>query len=162
VPLFRLIDAKPVANLFKFPLPAHVGIKDQRIRDFVRNAKSGAGAQPVATPGGAVLERRRLVKVVLRHLSTIRQPALIVHAREDDYAGLDNAAYLQAQLGGPVDLVVLEDCYHMVTIDRQREVVAARTVAFAERVSGAAAQTAPGGIGPDRSPRARAFGSTAA
>jgi carboxylesterase len=133
----RLINIKPLANLLKIPVPLHVGIKDQRIRAFIRSAlASDRSQQPAATPGGAALERRRLAKVVMRRLGQIAQPALIIHARDDDYAGLDNAAYLQRQLGGPVDLTVLDDSYHMVTIDRQRHVVVERTVAFVARIPG--------------------------
>jgi len=140
MPLFRLINFKPLANRFKFPLPDHVGIKDQRIRDLARSANGGVPL-PVASPAGAVLERRRLAKVVMGRLQAIRQPALIVHAREDDYAGLDNAAYLQRQLSGRVDLTVLDDSYHMVTVDRQRDVVIERTLAFTGRVAAAVRDT---------------------
>jgi carboxylesterase len=137
VPLFRIIKSKAIANLFHFPIPMHVGIKDQRIRDFIRNTLSSGGAKQVVTPGGAVLERRRLADVVMRQLSKVTQPTLIIHAREDDYAGLDNAEYLQKKLAGTVDLVVLEDSYHMVTVDRQRHVVVERTAAFVGRVASA-------------------------
>jgi carboxylesterase len=143
LPLFRLIDSKWIANLFRFPVPIHVGIKDQRIRDFIRSAMAAEGSRmaPVSTPGGAVLERRRLAKVVMKSLRRIAQPVLILHAREDDYAGLDNAAYLQRELAGPVDLVVLDDSYHMVTVDRQRHVVLDRTTAFVSRIAGSIADS---------------------
>lgn len=146
LPLFRLVDSKRLANLFRFPVPIHVGIKDQRIRSFIMNAMASEGAKgatpgPSATPGGAVLERRRLAKEVMKDLGTITQPVLILHAREDDYAGLDNAAYLQRELAGPVDLVVLEDSYHMVTVDRQRHVVLDRTQAFVSRIAASIAET---------------------
>jgi carboxylesterase len=143
LPLFRLIDSKWVANLFRFPVPIHVGIKDKRIRDFIRGAMAAEGSKvaPVSTPGGAVLERRRLAKVVMKTLNRISQPVLILHAREDDYAGLDNAAYLQRELAGPVDLVVLDDSYHMVTVDRQRHVVLDRTTAFVSRIAGSIADS---------------------
>jgi carboxylesterase len=123
--------------MFKFPVPMHVGIKDQRIREFVRNAtKVGQGAPAqIKTPGGAVLERHRLARVAMKMLGSIRHPVLIMHAREDDYAGLDNANYLQSKLGGPVDMVVLDDCYHMVTVDRQRHIVLDRTTTFIGMVS---------------------------
>lgn len=141
LPLFRLIENKRLANLFRFPVPTHVGIKDKRIRDFIMSvmASEGSKSAPVSTPGGAVLERRRLAKVVMKELGAVAQPVLILHAREDDYAGLDNAAYLQRELAGPVDLVVLEDSYHMVTVDRQRHVVLDRTAAFISRVAGSIA-----------------------
>lgn len=138
LPFLRLIDNKWLANLFRFPVPIHVGIKDRRIRDFIKGAMASPGAKvaPSSTPGGAVLERRRLAKEVMQKLGSITQPVLILHAREDDYAGLDNAAYLQRELAGPVDLVVLEDSYHMVTVDRQRHVVLDRTAAFVSRIAG--------------------------
>jgi len=139
LPLFRMIDSKRIANLFRFPVPIHVGIKDQRIRDFIKSAMAADGGRPSSTPGGAVLERRRLAKEVMKDLGTITQPVLIMHAREDDYAGLDNAAYLQRELGGPVDLVVLDDSYHMVTVDRQRHIVLDRTASFVARIAGSIA-----------------------
>jgi carboxylesterase len=136
LPIFRMLDNKWFANLFRFPVPIHVGIKDKRIREFIKSALASDGGNTLpSTPGGAVLERRRLAKAVTRYLGAISQPVLILHAREDDYAGLDNAAYLQRELAGPVDLVVLEDSYHMVTVDRQRHVVLDRTVTFIARIA---------------------------
>ena len=55
-----------------------------------------------------------------------------MHPREDDYADLDNAWYLQRNLKGLVDMVVLDDSYHIVTVDRQRHVVVDRADAFVE------------------------------
>jgi carboxylesterase len=73
--------------------------------------------------------------VVREELQNIHQPTLIVHPREDDYADLSNAWYLQRHLRGIVDMVVLDDCYHVVTIDRQRHVVVDRAATFVETVT---------------------------
>jgi len=135
--LFRTVFSRRIANLINFPDLHPHGIKDQRIRDFIRNALfSGDSSQAglPSTPGGAVLEHRRLVKEVRRVLGQIHQPALIVHPREDDYADLNNAWYLQRKLKGMVDMVVLDDSYHIVTVDRQRHVVVDRATAFVETV----------------------------
>ena len=136
--LFKLVRHTWVANLIKFPDIEPHGIKDDRIRDFIRKALN-SGDSSVAglpgTPGGAVLEHRRLVKALMAELSGIAQPALIVHPREDDYADLNNAWYLQRNLKGTVDMVVLDDSYHIVTVDRQRHVVVERMVAFADRMA---------------------------
>jgi len=136
--LFRAITSTRLANLINFPDLEPHGIKDDRIRDVIRNALfsgDSTGAGLPATPGGAVLEHRRLVTVVKRELANIHQPALIVHPREDDYADLNNAWYLQRHLKGVVDMVVLNDSYHIVTVDRQRQVTVDRTVAFVETVA---------------------------
>lgn len=123
---FRLISHKWIANLFSFPHHAPYGIKDGRIRDFIQRARAAAGSaaagHPV-TPGGAIFEHRHLVNAVCKLVPYIRQPSLIVHPLEDDYAGLSNATYLSGKLAGDVELVVLDDCYHIVTVDRQRHLV---------------------------------------
>jgi len=139
--LFRLVRFKPIANLVNFPVPLHVGIKDRRIRDFILNSV-GSGVTALATPGGAALERLRLANYAMSQVGRVSQPALIVHSREDDYAGLDNAAFLERHLSGPVETAILNDSYHMVTVDRQRQVVVDRTAAFADRISAELAETA--------------------
>ena len=75
------------------------------------------------TPGGAVFEHRHLVKAMQKLVPYVRQPTLIVHPLDDDYAALSNATYLRDNLRGPVELTVLDDCYHVVTVDRQRHLV---------------------------------------
>jgi carboxylesterase len=135
--LFRLVRHKWAANLIQFTECEPYGIKDKRLREMVIEAlHSGDPSQAgmYSTPGGPMLEFRWLVDIVKKQLSSITQPTLILHPREDDRADLSNAFYLQRNLGGAVDMTVLDDCYHIITIDRQREVVAERTVSFVERV----------------------------
>lgn len=147
--LFRVVTFRAFASLFNFPAPHKFGIKCPRIRDFIQKALAAPESRmPVVTPGEAVLERRRLVDAARRLLGKVTQPVLIMHPREDDYAALNNATYLQRRLPGLVDLVVLEDSYHLVTVDRQRHVVLERTSAFAERVE-------KGFLEPVRSPAER-------
>jgi carboxylesterase len=135
--LFRLIWMKSFANLLWFTDEHPHGIKDEAIRARVRAAMlSGDSSQaglPV-TPGGALLEHRWLVQAIRKRLGEVRQPTLIIHPREDDYADLDNISYLQRHLGGPVDTVTLTDSYHVITLDRQRDVVEDRTADFVARV----------------------------
>ena len=124
--LFRLVRFKWFANLFSFPHHDPHGIKDERIRDFIQRARASrgsAGAGNPATPGGAVFEHRKMVCAVRKLVAYVRQPTLIVHPLGDDYAAMSNATYLRDSLGGPVDLEVLDDCYHVVTVDRQRHLV---------------------------------------
>lgn len=144
--LFRLIRHKRIANWFSFPHHNPHGIKDARIRDFIQRARQTRGSteagHPV-TPGGAVFEHRRLVDAVTKLVPYVRQPSLIVHPLEDDYAALNNATYLRDGLKGPVDLVVLDDCYHIITVDRQRHLVVEAIDRFATALFSAAQTEAP-------------------
>jgi len=135
--LFELVRSKWVARLMHFPDAQTLGIKCPRVREFVRAALASADGPQVGsagTPAAMVLEHRWMVKAAIKDLKRIEQPTLIMHSREDDYADLNNATYLQSALSGTVDTVVLEDSYHMVTLDKQRQVVVDYTRAFVDRI----------------------------
>jgi len=68
---------------------------------------------------------------VKKELGEIKTPVLIMHPRHDDIASIDNALYLQRKLGGLVDMVVMDDSYHIITLDRQRHLVVERSLMFA-------------------------------
>jgi carboxylesterase len=128
--------AEPFAGL---PLIRHIsiaepypfGLKDERLRD-------GMAAAPGAVipgaldrfPLGALAELYRLGAHLDRVGPRIRQPTLILHARDDDMADPRNAYRLQRALGGPVELQLLDDCYHMIHVDRQRDLVGDLTADF--------------------------------
>ncbi len=137
--LFRIVLQKSVANLIWFSERPPYGIKDQRLRAIIAEAiHSGDPSKAgfLSIPGGPMFELRKLVKAVKSDLSSITQPALILHPRQDDRASLRNAHYLEWNLGGRVETVVLEDSYHVITLDRQRDVVLEKTLNFADSVAG--------------------------
>ena len=118
---------------YRFKEREPYGIKDERIRKFIIRAMGqgkSAEAGLATTPAPSLQQLWELVDVVKPQLSAIRTPALIVHAREDDISDLSNTIYLQRKLGGLVDTLVLDDSYHIVTIDRQRSLVVDRSAAF--------------------------------
>jgi carboxylesterase len=125
------------ADWFAFAERHPWGIKDARLRALIERAiKSGDSSRAgiAALPGRLMLELRWLVQRVREEIAEVRQPTLIVHPREDDRASLRNLHYLQTSLGGLTETVVLNDSYHIVTLDRQRQIVVARTLEFAERL----------------------------
>ena len=125
---------RPTRIPLELELPEHepFGIKDERIRAFVVNAmQSGDGQAGVfSTPVRSFANFNALVAQVKRRLNVVTQPALIVHPRDDDMASLKNAQYLQSHLGGLVDTLVLDNSYHIVTLDQQRHLVVERTKSF--------------------------------
>jgi carboxylesterase len=136
--LFNLVFHKFSADWFRFEERDPYGIKDPRVRALVTQAiLSGDAGQAgaLANPGSSMLEMRWLVNTVKRELPSIKQPTLVLHPREDDRAALSNANYLMRKLGGPVDVTVLHDSYHVVTLDRQRHEVFERTAEFTRRIA---------------------------
>lgn len=136
--LFRLVHQRWFANLFHFHLRAPYGIKDERIRSYVLNSLSNDERsidEVIGRRGVTILEFRRMVRNVRKLFGKIRQQTLIFHPRADDQSDLDNTIALQRKLGGLVETCVLEDCYHLVTLDRQRGFVIDRTVEFVSRMT---------------------------
>jgi carboxylesterase len=135
--LFRLVPCKFMASYFQFPDVETLGIKCDRVREFVKTALSSMDCSDMGTagtPAATVIEHRWMVQALQGNLGKIRQPTLIVHSREDDHADINNATYLQRALGGIVDTVVLQDSYHMVTLDRQRHIVVDASRIFIDRL----------------------------
>jgi carboxylesterase len=132
--LFRLVTTRWFANLFQLRETAPYGIKDARLRKMVIDHLTADGT-PVddvfGFRGGVLFEFGKLARDVKKRLGTIKQQALIFHPRDDDQSHLANSLMLQSKLGGRVQTLVLEDCYHLVVLDRQRQVVLDHTHAFA-------------------------------
>jgi len=136
--LFRLVQQKWTARLFTFRARMPHGIKDDRLRNFILDTvQSDASSieDLFSRGGGLVYEFRRLVSNVKPLLGTIKQHALVFHPRHDDQSDLRNAMLLQRKLAGIVETCVLDDCYHMVTLDRQRPLVMERVKEFAARLT---------------------------
>jgi carboxylesterase len=133
--LFKLVRSRWFANFFSFQDAESLGIKCPRVRSFVKMALETEGDYGRAgVPGTMVLEHRRMVDAAMNLLHRVKQPTLIVHSQEDDYANVNNAHYLKSELAGNVDMVVLNDSYHMVTLDKQRHLVVDSTRAFVEKI----------------------------
>ncbi len=135
--LFHLVSDKWTARLFRFRTPAPYGIKDERVRNFALEALKGDEATSndiTVRGGGSVFEFFRLVRNVKPLLSKIRLHTMIFHPRADDQSDIRNTMALQRKLGGLVEVCVLDDSYHLVTLDRQRGYVADRAIEFVDRV----------------------------
>lgn len=123
-----------VRRFYKFVETEPYGIKDPAIRAVIvaaMNSGDSTQAGILVTPGHAVIELYRLVATVKHELPSIQTPALIVQAREDDLSSVRNTEYLQRNLGGIVDTLTLNDSYHIVTVDRQRDLLIDSTVVYA-------------------------------
>lgn len=130
-PLMRLSRFAPVLRRMRFEERHPYGIKDVRLREQLEKAPDSVidGALPYM-PLGALDEMYRLCAHVERNGERVRQPILIAHARDDDMSHLRNAHRLARALSGPVTMLVLEDSFHMIHVDRERQRVADETARF--------------------------------
>ena len=136
--LFQFINHKWAARFFRFRARMPLGIKDERLRNFILDSLQN-GSEAIedlfGRGGGLVLEFRKLVRGVKPLLSQVKQHALVFHPRHDDQSDLKNSLLLQRKLAGLVEVHILDDSYHMVTLDRQRPIVVDRVKDFVARLT---------------------------
>jgi len=117
------------------------GLKDEYMREhmhrFYKNAKADQFDNKVLLfgspffPMACLYEHSRFVKVVKKEMPFVKAPALILHAREDDMVSIKNAEYLLKRISShPKSLVVLDNSYHMITIDNDKDKVVEEVAKF--------------------------------
>lgn len=114
------------------------GIKDEALRKRVVEQMQSGDSAAAGLPGNpwySVIEMRALSDQVRRQLGRVRAPCLVLHATHDDISSLANARLIERKVQGPVEMVLLHDSYHMITIDRERRTVTARAVDFTARIA---------------------------
>ncbi|AZD24164.1 putative esterase [Pseudomonas chlororaphis subsp. aurantiaca] len=134
--------------LMRIPFGVHIcsfeekppyGIKNNRLRAVVeRQMKAGesSSAGLLTMEGVTVRELHRMNAVVKKRMPSITTPALVLHSIEDDITSRWNADYVERKLGGPVVKVLLDNCYHMITVDLQYRRVVELSADFIERQAG--------------------------
>jgi len=108
------------------------GIKNEQLREIVKaKFERGENFHYGWVPLACLREVDRLRGFVMRGLERIRCQTLVVHAREDELTSLRSADFLVRGIGGDrARMVVLENSYHMVCVDNDRELVARNTLEF--------------------------------
>lgn len=96
----------------------------------------------IKKPGVQELAYKNVPVPVIRHLFSltsvtrtmlplITSPALVIQAKEDHVVAPKNAAYIMDRIGSAKkELLMLENSYHVSTLDNDKELIAERTVAF--------------------------------
>jgi carboxylesterase len=107
-----------------------------------RRIHPSARLMPLAAPI-SLLELERIVR---RRLARITQPALVIHARNDHTCPMErNVKYLMKHLGSAHKrAVILDESFHVVTVDSEKERVAQEVCGFVEQFRRTPRQSAAG------------------
>jgi carboxylesterase len=114
------------------------GLRDERLRKQISGMMLGGDSAAAGLPGNpwpSLAEMYDMAGVVRRELPKVTAPCLIAHATEDDVASVENAYLVARSVSGPVDMLLLEDSYHMITIDRERRTLIHRSAEFFSRIA---------------------------
>ncbi|NID17171.1 alpha/beta fold hydrolase [Luteibacter yeojuensis] len=113
------------------------GLRDERLREQVSAAmRSGDStiAGLLGNPWHSLADLHLLSGTVRRQLPKVVSPCLVAHASDDDVASVRNAEIVMENINAPAQLLLLDDSYHMITIDRQRRMLIDHSVRFFDAI----------------------------
>jgi carboxylesterase len=136
---FRFLGyVRPFRYRYTYKEREPFGLKNPQLRKWVAREmahkdESMVGASRLNMP--AIQEAERLISSVKKSLPRVTAPAIIIHAVEDEVSSPRSARYIAQRIGSKtVETVMLHNCYHMITVDNDREQVADDTIRFFEQV----------------------------
>ena len=124
--LLPLLLRTPIGVRYRFIENFPYGIKNERLRGFIHASMIAGNSEEAGNlgmTGRSLRELRQFIGLVKTEIPSVRAPALVLQAKDDDVTSPRNSEYLAHHLGGPTRVELLHDCYHMITIDQQRDEV---------------------------------------
>lgn len=127
-PWFRhlLPVARVVPALGQWPVRERepYGLKDERLRAWIAAQMSESGGSDAGAAQFRVrdlLEAQNLMRLVRSGLQEIKAPTLLLHARDDETASPRSAFEVVSGVSSErVHCVLLNDSYHMISIDKEK------------------------------------------
>ena len=145
--LLPLAHVLPMSGRIPVAEKAPFGVKDERMRVFIERQMAEMGTSQA---GASILRVRellqahRLIQMARRSLSQINAPTLLIHAHEDDAASTRSVFEAASKIRSrTVRTVLLNDSYHMISIDREKQRVLSEMTDFLENEHGKAAASVP-------------------
>lgn len=138
IPWYRFLLAwahkTPMRHRYRYREQEPFGLRNSALRAKIARAMrkgelSEVGPATISLP--ALHEATRLAASVRRDLKHIANDCLIIHAVDDETSSPHNARYVQENIGASLQRTIwLDDSYHMITADNEREVVARECALF--------------------------------
>ncbi|UKL13119.1 alpha/beta hydrolase [Dissulfurimicrobium hydrothermale] len=129
--LLPLAYYTPAGYIYSFEEREPYGIKNKALRVRIVELMKDSSIAHSSVPGVSMRELFKLINTTKKLIPQVKTPTLILHSQEDDLASKKNALYVQKNIGArDVRMVLLDDCYHMLPIDNQRDVVADEIITF--------------------------------
>lgn len=149
--LLPLFYATPLKHVAYYKEEPPYGIKNKalqkRIHKYYTNA-TFQDQQGVAEYGypyfplSLLHQLQKLIRHLTGKLPAINVPVQLIQAREDDMTSMRNSTFIYESVGSALkEIVMLEDCYHVITADQERATVARSMDSFFSKIMGGTACT---------------------
>lgn len=128
----------PFRYLYSYQESEPYGIKNEQLRAWISREmgeKSTFAALTGKIPMTRLYQAEELIKEAKRILPEVTTPTLLIHSLEDDTSTIRSANYVEHHIGSKkVRKVFLDNSYHNITMDNQKDIVAEETVRFVKEI----------------------------
>jgi carboxylesterase len=135
----------PLRSRYRYREHEPYGLRNEALRSKIaramqKNEISEVGPAFISMP--ALHEARRLAKRVRKNVKRIGSDCLVIHAIDDETSSPHNARFIASNVGASfLRTIWLDDSYHMITSDNEREVVARECALFLRESAAASDST---------------------
>lgn len=144
--MLPFVDYTPLKYFAYFREESPYGLKDESLRDRVARAYQGVSLHDnddfgqhgyAHFPIRLLCESRHLIARCLSALRYVKAPLLIVQAKNDDATSPRNSRHIFENVGSTQkEVMLLDNSFHMVTADLERDRVALAMTHFCQRLTG--------------------------
>jgi carboxylesterase len=124
----------PLRNTYRYRESEPFGVRNEALRKKIaramqRNSFSEVGPSTISLP--ALHQALRLARAARKDVAAIENDTLVIHAIDDETSSPRNPRYVIDHIGANfLRTLWLDDSYHMITSDNEREIVARETTLF--------------------------------
>lgn len=124
----------PLRHRYRYREAEPFGLRNEALRAKIaramqRDAFSEVGPSEISLP--ALHQANRLARAARRGLDMIENDTLVIHAIDDETSSPRNPNFVIERIGASfLRTIWLDDSYHMITSDNEREIVARETALF--------------------------------
>lgn len=126
----------PLRYFYYFPEEEPYGVKNEAIRKKISALykQNAAGFDCIPLP--SIYHLMRLSDFMLKRVKQLQVPTIIIHSKFDDLTSIKGAKIIYDKCSSQTkDFVQLENSYHMITIDNEKEFVANKVIEFFNKIS---------------------------
>ena len=128
-----LVLSTPLKHIFYFKEKYPYGIKNDKVRKKVLSLAEKTSFVYDRFTGIVLKELLNFSKYLIKQLPTITKPTIIIHSKYDDVSSVKSAYTIYQNISSQKKkLLILENSYHMITIDNDKETVFEQTKEFFE------------------------------
>lgn len=135
--LFMPIGLITILRFFyAFPEAGSYGIKNERLSKKIASTAEDNSSLLNCFPMVSIHELIKLAKFTMKNASKIKSPIILLHSLEDNLTSAKSSEFIYKNASSSIkELINLEGCYHVITLDNEKEQVAQKAIEFFNKVS---------------------------